>query len=180
MICRAEEAEQLRAAAAAHVATDAKPVVFFVPGYMGSRLIVDGVVAFDMEVRWVPCDCRRSLISRAPHGHEAGNAVCASVRCLSCRGVIIKVHCGCTEVRTIPAKLWLQLNRHACSARAAPYARHNYWLNCRGSMWTVDGLSDTAWHQGSPETEGVKFGGRSACRPCWRERCFRRRMLSRS
>ena len=48
---RTEEAEPLRAAGAAHVSADAKPVVFFVPGYMGSRLVIDGVVAYDMEVR---------------------------------------------------------------------------------------------------------------------------------
>ncbi len=66
MMRRPEEAEQRRTAAAAHVSADAKPVVFFVPGYMGSRLIVNGVVAYDMEVRWVPCGCRRYDIGSEP------------------------------------------------------------------------------------------------------------------
>ena len=46
-----EDVPKIKADAAAAVADDAKPVVFFVPGYMGSQLTVDGVNAYDLQAR---------------------------------------------------------------------------------------------------------------------------------
>ena len=56
---RPEDVPKMRADAAEAVAADSKPVVFFVPGFMGSKVTVDGVNAYDLQVRRCPMGAMR-------------------------------------------------------------------------------------------------------------------------